>query len=973
MKSNSVGFDINPPNTFSYGANPLKKMGEEIWEEIQKSNLSISSIRSLIVNPSTSKHIISAVFKTLTQYLQQEQEQTLENQNQNHYLKLLCDIATHHRDFTSIVFDTVRSFAFGSSVNSQFKVESLSVLLTIAEHDENLVYAITEFDENVIIELCFDSSVSVRYWIFKNLFRFRIRDEILLRVLLGFVNDPYPYVRRISLDGLVRLSKSVVEFKNGGLIAQGYDGAVDLFVDRNDCVRAAAIGVVCEWGQMLPDSGMEVGEQDWSDSVFVQLCSMVRDMSMEVRNEAFVSLGKMKMVSEDILLQTLSKKVLGNLKERKFPGKRNAKNLDLPASNAADAFIHGLEDEFYEVRKSACYSLGMLIAFSVRFAIDALDLLMDMLNDHSTVVRLQTLETMYRVVTCDRLKVQEAHMHMFLGTLVDASNLIRHAARKVLSLLELPFMKIFKSSINGLLTNLTTYPEDEADIFSVLFYMGRNHGSFAVSFVTEVSQEIEPSCEEELRFDNPRVAAILVLAIHERLACSIPTKVFSYAIPFLGRIVISLKDCATQDALLAYLYKFSKITHVPASVEDDLFHVAGGKLPLHNIDEIFNQVLPLQQICGGASEDQFQNDMRDLRQTTFPLSHQWKVIFTDEEAEKNVNLILRTVAATWQLIKSGFTDEVQKTSRSCSKELATVAVNSNRSTGLLAFASQYVQVVQHIAEIWIHFLPLSKFHYLKTGMLDHLLEKLDYNLRKLRYEFSGLSKKEELHILELVLLACVVRLSEMEICCNVNTLKRVQSTISVIELLCEDLHIQLSEFAGELRKSLSERGYIDDGALSQQFSFKRLLDLFSLKEMVFDGMLKHIKAELGVPGNNSENPLSFVSGLPAGVTFQITLFNISDKDRLCLKMSVQEAGLFQYVFLDMNQIGGYNEINKVTLSVPFYNTPRTASFVLRACVMKECPSEDVGQRARGSGGPKWERIIISNITKIYLVAAKCTT
>ncbi|KAI3839356.1 hypothetical protein MKX03_005872 [Papaver bracteatum] len=960
-------------------------MDEEIWGKIEKSNLSIqslSSIRSLIINPSTSKQIISAIIKTLTQYLQQEQEQTLENQNQiqNHYLKLLCDIATHHPDFTRIVFNTVLSFAFSSFVNSKFKVESLSVLLTIAERDENLISSVNEFDENVIIQLCFDSSVSVRYWVLKNLFRFGIRDEILFGVLLGFVNDPYPYVRRIALDGLVRLSKSVVEFKNGGLIAQGYDQAVDLFVDRNDCVRAAAIRVVCEWGQMLPDSGIGVGEQDWLDSVFVQLCSMVRDMSMEVRNEAFISLGKVKKVSEDILLQTLSKKVLGNLKERNFPGKSSnmTKNLDLPASNAAGAFVHGLEDEFYEVRRSACNSLGMLINFSVRFANDALDLLMDMLNDHSMVVRLQTLETMYHMVTCDRLKVQEAHVHMFLGTLVDASTLIRCAARKVLRLLKLPYMKIFKSSISGLLTNLETYPEDEADIFSVLFYMGRNHGSFAVSFVTEVSQEIEPSREGDLRFDNPRVAAILVLAIsaplsHERLACSIPTKVFSYAIPFLGRIAVSLKDCATQDALLAYLYKFSKVTRVPgteSSVEDD---VSGGMLPLHNIDEIFNQVLPLQQICDGASEDQFQNDLRDLRETTFSLSHQRKVIFTDEEAVKNVNLILRTVAATWQLIKSGFTDEVQKTLRSCSKELETLAVNSNRLTGLLAFTSQYVQVVQHIAEIWIHFLPLSKLHYRKTGMLDHLSEKLDYDLRKLRYEFSGLSKKEELPILELILLACVLRLSEMKICCNVNILKRMQSTISEIELLCEDLHIELSEFAGELRKSLSERGYLDDGALSQQFSFKRLVDLFSLKEMVFDGMLKHIKAELSVPGNDSENPIPFVSGLPAGVTFQMTLFNVLDKDRLWLKMFVQEADLFQYVFLDLNQIGGRDEINKVTLNVPFYSTPKAASFVLRACLVKGCPSQDVDQLARGCGGPKGELTVISNITKIYLGAAKSTT
>ncbi|KAI3987806.1 hypothetical protein MKX01_019187 [Papaver californicum] len=480
-----------------------------------KSNPSIqylSSIRSLIINPYTSKNIIFTVFETLTQCLHQlpQQEQNLENQfqyqNQNHYLKLLCHIATNHRDFTRIVFDTVRSFAFISSVNSQFKVESLSVLLTIAEHDGNLVSATIDYDENVIIELCFDSYVSVRHWILKNVF---------VRVF----NDPYPYVRRIALNGLVRLKKSVMEFKNGGLTAEGYNRAVDLFV--------------CEWWQMLLDSSIEVGKHDWFDSVFVQLCSMVRDMSMEVRNEAFVSLGEIKMLSEDILLQTFSKKVLGYLKERKFPRKSNTKFYDLPASNAAGAFVHGLEDEFYEVRRSACNSLGMLISFSVRFANDALNLLMDMLNDHSMVVRLQTLEIMYHMATCGRLKVQEAHMHMFLGTLEDTSTLIRRADKKVLGLLKLPFMKIFKSSINGILTNLETYHQDEADIFSILFYLGSNHGSFAVSFVTEVSQEIEPSSEGELIFDNPRVAAILVLVIsspltHERLTCSIPAK-FSVA------------------------------------------------------------------------------------------------------------------------------------------------------------------------------------------------------------------------------------------------------------------------------------------------------------------------------------------------------------------------------------------------------------------------------------------------------------
>lgn len=54
----------------------------------------------------------------------------------------------------------------------------------------------------------------------------------------------------------------------------------------------------------------------------------------------------------------------------------------------------------------------MLAIFSVRFADEALSLLMDMLNDDAEVVRLQTLETIFLMATYDHLKVQEKHMHM---------------------------------------------------------------------------------------------------------------------------------------------------------------------------------------------------------------------------------------------------------------------------------------------------------------------------------------------------------------------------------------------------------------------------------------------------------------------------------------------------------------------------------------------------------------------------------
>lgn len=70
---------------------------------------------------------------------------------------------------------------------------------------------------------------------------------------------------------------------------------------------------------------------------------------MEVRVEAFDALGKIGMISEDILLQTLSKKVLGISKENTCLGQYYAEQFEKLASSAAGAFVHGLEDEFHEV------------------------------------------------------------------------------------------------------------------------------------------------------------------------------------------------------------------------------------------------------------------------------------------------------------------------------------------------------------------------------------------------------------------------------------------------------------------------------------------------------------------------------------------------------------------------------------------------------------------------------------------------
>lgn len=54
----------------------------------------------------------------------------------------------------------------------------------------------------------------------------------------------------------------------------------------------------------------------------------------------------------------------------------------------------------------------MLSTSSVQFAIDSTNLLMDMSNDDTEIVRLQSLQTLYHMATYDRLTMQVKHMQM---------------------------------------------------------------------------------------------------------------------------------------------------------------------------------------------------------------------------------------------------------------------------------------------------------------------------------------------------------------------------------------------------------------------------------------------------------------------------------------------------------------------------------------------------------------------------------
>ncbi|XP_042496073.1 protein SIEL [Macadamia integrifolia] len=894
----------------------------------------LASARALIVNPSTSEETISHILETLVQSLQPK----CDHFPLLYISKLLSDIALHHQHLSFSITKIIRPYTVVGKNASKLTARALSVIFTIAESDESLLSTILELGEDFALSFCFSPSVSVRLWFLVNVDRFHIHPRFLVTLLGGLMKDPYPSVRRAALCVLASLSK-YTDVEGHGLIAECYDGAVELFLDEYECVRSAAVRVVSKLGEILVAPGSDEDSTDWFDIVFIQLCSMVRDMSMEVRNEAFVALGKMKLVSEDLLLQSLSKKVLRVTKEKKIVGRCSTKEYELPVSGAAGAFVHGLEDEFHKVRSSACNSLGMLTVFSGQFANDALTLLMDMLNDDSTVVRLQALETMHLMAKSDNLRVQETHIHMFIDCLMDTSSLIRYQVRKIFQLMKLPVPEMFASLICGLLTNLEKYPQDEDDVYSVLFNTGRSHGNFAVSFLKDVAHEMEPSCEGDFSFDTTRVTALFVLAIsvplsHERHIGTMPPRIFRYAIPLIGRISRILGDEIDQEALFGYLSHCSRSFNFAAkelSFREDEFTVPGVK-----------------EGCVATSFEK----------------HQLKRITIHEESTDAVKVILKTIAESWPLIHAGCTGEVLKTLKGCKEELITIAMDSPESIRMLAFMSNYIRVIKLLAKACKHLLLSKKLQFCRMERLNLLLEKLDASLRELRYRFSGSTTKEELHVLELVLFSFAMRLSQVEIFCHQTAFKRMKGTISRVELLCREGSTEPSEFVKEVQKSFSQAGTFNNESSSDPFLLKRSLEFFSLKQVEIHGSLKHIKAEVDVPHNDSEHPLTFISGLPVGVTFQISLYNIDREDRFWLQMAVGEYT--QYAFLDLIQFEGCDEVRTTTLTVPFYRTPKMISFVLKACIGRECLFEDV-DFVKGQPGPKHELIFLCKVKEVYLL------
>ncbi|KNA22408.1 hypothetical protein SOVF_034270 isoform B [Spinacia oleracea] len=874
----------------------------------------LSSIHSLIINPSTSHLTISSILKTLTYILSLPHN----HRHHHHIFTLLSSLSLHHPTFSASLSAPLTSLATSllsdPSSSARLAAAALSLLISIS--------AVDSLDEGLLISLCFRPCISVRVWFLNNALKFPIRPNLLLPVMLGFTQDPYPCVRKAALEGLVSVCDSGIVVEDSAIVEGCYARGIKLLLDQHDYVRLAALRVVSEWGCMLAASKKEEEEKrDCSDGVFLQVQI---PSTKPYKSRVYLQLKRQARheILTDILLQTLYKKVK-TVKEKQSLALSCSKSHENHAAVAAGVFIHGVEDEYSEVQRAACISLRVLRDISGGFAVEAVNILSYVLNDDSVVARLEALKTIHHMAMSECVMMQEAHVDMLLGTLVDRSSQIRSRAFDLLGSVKLPSLKVSKITVESLFRSLDIYPKSEAEIFRTLFNIGHNHGEYAVSIIKERYHEIEPSNDEKSGCYSPRIAGLLVLAIsaslkHEKHFCQIPSRIFSYAAAYFGRIAYALGDVLDIDSLLAYL-----------------------------------------SFCG-ESHFKVQSDIRTRPDVLRAAKGQ-------QEAPMHVlssmQLVLATVKRLWQLVKCGCTNEVLKALRSCKESLVAIRAGSFAYAGSLAFAFQYIYVVKLLTRVWGHYEVSRNRQLYQTGDLDLLLGKLDKAVLALRYRFVGLNEDVELLIMELLLLNYLLQLSSSHMHCK--TWQKLSTMVTSVCHLRNAKSIEFSDFVNHLAE-LASNGSFSLNSTGDRIQLKKLRNLFMLKDLVLTEGIRHINAELVVLGFDTVSPLRFISGLPVSIPLDVTLYNVTNEHKLWLKIALDDK-VTEFVFLDVEEYGGLEKASRqFKFGVPCYRTPKAAAFTLRISMGMECVSEDL-HLVRGHGGPKHALTYISPEIEVYFV------
>ncbi|CAL1533993.1 unnamed protein product [Lymnaea stagnalis] len=355
-------------------------------------------------------------------------------------------------------------------------------------------------------------------------------------VLTRYISDEDPRVRCSAFEAMLTLHNS-----GQYLGLSVYHQACSALSDDYEGVRLAAIQLIWVLSHLYPESLVPVTdsmeELRLLDDGFAKICSMVTDISVKVRVKACQLLGSLHLVSPKFLEQTLDKKIMSQLRRKRSAHERARDNYvsgewstgqkwadDAPKEDvdpdsvnllnigACGAFIHGLEDEFLEVRNAALDSLCELASNSPQFSNLSQDSIIDMFNDEIESVRLNAINSLQKI--SHHLLLREDQVEIILGVLQDFSHGSREALRDMLCHVRLATKACINSCIMGLLDNLQRYPQDRVSVWRCAQKLGHKHPAHTLALAPDLLC-LHPYLDTpEPDMDDPAYITVLVLVFN---------------------------------------------------------------------------------------------------------------------------------------------------------------------------------------------------------------------------------------------------------------------------------------------------------------------------------------------------------------------------------------------------------------------------------------------------------------------------
>ncbi|KAM4742822.1 integrator complex subunit 4 [Anableps anableps] len=374
-----------------------------------------------------------------------------------------------------------------------------------------------------------------------------IRD--VQNIISNYFADQDPRVRTAALKAMLQLHERGMKIHQ--II---YEQACRLLSDDYEQVRSAAVQMVWVLSQLYPESIVPIPSSNEEirlvDDAFGKISHMVSDGSWMVRVQAAKTLGSMLQVSPHFLEQTLDKKLMSDLRRKRTAHERakelfasgefssgrkwaddapkeklDTNTVNLIASGACGAFVHGLEDEMFEVRIAAVEALCQLARSSPSFAEKCLDFLVDMFNDEIEEVRLQSIHVLREIST--HITLREDQLDTVLAVLEDSSRDIREALHELLCYTNVSTKECIQLALLELLKNLNKYPTDRNSVWKCLKFVGSRHPTLVLPLVPELLSTHPYFDTPEPDMDDPAYIAVLVLVFNAAKSCPTMPALFS--------------------------------------------------------------------------------------------------------------------------------------------------------------------------------------------------------------------------------------------------------------------------------------------------------------------------------------------------------------------------------------------------------------------------------------------------------------